>query len=165
MESDDQYSGVFDPAPDAEWELWYEDVFDKECPRQVEAVGRGLLAGLAELWARHLFETVRVDGQRGFSRFNLWWKQQGKSVEVVGEWDAMIRLRKWIFGNKRQAYKSHVEESDKELLMTVARAHGCLLLDGQTSERIFTLVESCMNRENFEGQVVSLYPGASEINE
>ena len=82
MTSDKRYSDITDPAPDAEWEVWYQDLFDRECPRQVEVSGRGLAAGLSELWARHLFETVGVDGQKGFSRFNLWWKQPKKSVMV-----------------------------------------------------------------------------------
>lgn len=47
-------------------------------PRQVDLAGHGLVKGSIELWARHLFETVQLDGQQGFSRFNLWWKQKGR---------------------------------------------------------------------------------------
>jgi hypothetical protein len=147
---------VVDPASDAEWEVWYQDVFDRECPRQVEVIGRGLVTGLTELWARHLFETIGVDGQRGFSRFDLWWKQEGKSVEVIGAWDGMVRLREWVFGDKRQVYKGYVEEGDRGLLMRVARVHSCLVLAGQTSERILAAVESCLSREDLQGQLLSL---------
>ena len=77
-------------ASEAEWEVWYQDTFDRECPRQVEVAGRGLVEGLIQLWARHLFETVQADGQRGFSRFNLWWKQERRSVVVVGEWEGEV---------------------------------------------------------------------------
>lgn len=145
-----------DAACEAEWEVWYQDTFDRECPRQVEVVGRGLAAGLTELWARHLFETVGVDGQKGFSRFNLWWKQERKSVEVVGEWAGMVRLRKWIFGDQRRLYKGYVEAGDKELLMKVAALHGWLILAGQTSEGILAAAEDSVSREDFEKQLLSL---------
>ena len=38
-----------DPAPEAEWELWYRDTFDMECPPSVDVSGRGLAKGLMEL--------------------------------------------------------------------------------------------------------------------
>ena len=145
-----------DPDPEAEWQVWYQDTFDRECPRQIEVVGRGLAAGLTELWARHLFETVRTDGQKGFSRFNLWWKQERKSLEVAGEWGGMIRLREWVFGDKRRLYRRRVEEGDAGLLMKVAAVHGCLILAGQTSDRILAAAEDSVNREDFEKQLLSL---------
>lgn len=92
-----------DPAPEAEWEVWYQDTFDRECPRQIEIAGLGLVNGLIELWARHLYETVQANGQKGFSRFNLWWKQKGQSIQVIGEWEGLIQLREWIFGGKQQS--------------------------------------------------------------
>ena len=67
MKSTQKHTDYSDPAPRAAWELWYQDLFDRECPRQVEVRGQGLVQGLAELWARHLFETVQVDGQKGLS--------------------------------------------------------------------------------------------------
>ena len=145
-----------DADPAAEWELWYQDAFDRECPRRVEVAGRGLAAGLAELWARHLFETVQADGQQGFSRFNLWWKQEKKSVAVAGEWSGMVRLRQWIFGNKGQTYKGYVEEGNKALLMRVAALHGCLILTGQTGEKILATAAACVSRENFEKRLLTL---------
>ncbi len=153
---------LVDSDPDAEWEVWYQDTFDRECPRQVEVVGQGLAAGLTELWARHLLETVRVDGQRGFSRFNLWWKQKRKSVEVVGEWEGMVRLREWVFGDKPRVYKGYVGEGDQGLLMRLAATHGCLILAGQTSERILAAVKASTSREDFEKQLWSLGRDALE---
>ena len=143
-----------DIAPDAEWEIWHQDVFDRECPRRVEVAGRGLMAGLVELWTRHLFETVGVDGKRGFARFNLWWKQEEKSVQVVGPWKGMVRLRGWIFGEKR-AGRGHVEVMDKGLLAKVARVHGTLVMAGRTSEDIL-VAASCASREDFERQILDL---------
>jgi hypothetical protein len=152
---------LVDPDPDAEWEVWYQDTFDRECPRQVEVSGRGLAAGLTQLWVRHLFETVRADGGKGFSRFNLWWKQERKSVEVVGKWSGMVRLREWVFGGKRRLSKGYVEEGEKGLLMRLATIHGYLILAGQTSERILAVAEDCVNREDFERQLLSLEQDAS----
>ena len=41
-----------DPARETEWEVWYLDTFDRECPPSVDVRGRGLVRGLIELWAR-----------------------------------------------------------------------------------------------------------------
>ena len=37
---------LVDAEPDAEWKVWYEDLFDRECPRQVQASGTVWLSGL-----------------------------------------------------------------------------------------------------------------------
>jgi len=139
-----------DPVPEAEWEVWYEDRFDRECPRQVEIAGRGLAEGLIELWARYLFETVQANGQKGFSRFNLWWKQKGQSIEVVGAWAGSIRLREWVFGDKRQAREGYVQDGDEDLLAKLAMAHGNLILAGRTSEAILEAASASSDREDFE---------------
>ncbi|MBN1997877.1 hypothetical protein JW935_10020 [candidate division KSB1 bacterium] len=145
--------GVSNPAPDMQWELWYQDVFDRECPRRVEVIGRGLMLGLTELWARHLFETVQADGEKGFSRFNLWCTKEEKSIKVTGTWGGMVRLRKWIFGDKRNVYKNFIEEGDEGLLVKIARVHSLLVLAGQTSEGILKAAENCTSCEDFEAQL------------
>lgn len=142
-----------DPAPSAAWELWYQDLFDRECRRQMEANGQGLVPGLAELWARHLFETVLADGQKGFSHFNLWWRQKQKSIEINGAWDGMVRLRYWVFGNKRTASRGYLDDGDRELLMEIALAHSCLIMEGQSSEAILTAAQNCAGREVFQEQL------------
>ena len=52
---------MVNPEPYAVWQVWYQDNFDRETPRRVEVEGEGLVLGLAELWSRHLFETVQAD--------------------------------------------------------------------------------------------------------
>lgn len=148
-----------DPAPEAAWEIWYQDTFDLECPRQVDVAGVGLVNGLIELWARHLFETVQVDGQEGFSRFNLWWKQKGRSIKVVGEWGGLTRLRGWIFWDKRQTYEGYVQEGDQGLLRKVAAAHASLVLAGQTSEAILVAAKMSTDRKDFETRLSNLQTG------
>ena len=160
MTCDGKHLDASDPAPGAAWKLWYQDVFDRECPRQVEVDGRGLAAGLVELWARHLFETVRVDGQQGFSRFDLWWVQAGKSIQVTGAWGGMVRLRGWVFGDKRRASTGYVGDGDEGLLIKVARVHTRLVLAGQTSEGILAAAESCADRDDFEMRLENLEQGA-----
>ena len=149
-------AALIDPAPEAEWQVWYEDTFDRECPRQVEIAGRGLANGLVELWARHLFETVQADGQEGFSRFDLWWKQKEQSIQIVGEWEGSTRLREWVFGDKRQAHAEYVQEGDRDLLMTLAIAHGNLVLDGRTSEAILAEAKAASSRKEFKTGLMNL---------
>jgi hypothetical protein len=139
-----------DKISQASWKVWYQDVFDRECPRSVEIAGQDLVKGLTELWARHLFETVQASGQKGFSRFNLWWEQRGQSIEIVGDWDGQIRLRKWIFGDKRTARKGYVYAGDEKLLNKVAEVHVKLLLAGQSSEAILTAARAAASRKDFE---------------
>lgn len=144
---------LVDPAPDAEWEIWYEDTFDRGCPRQVEIAGQGLAKGLVELWARHLFETVQANGQKGFSRFNLWWKQEGQSIEIVGAWAGSTRLREWVFGDKRQAREGYVRDGDEGLLAKLAVTHANLILAGQTSEAVLAAASASRDREDFEARL------------
>jgi len=147
---------LVDAEPEAEWQVWYEDTFDRECPRQVEAAGTGLAAGLVELWRHHLRETVQADGRRGFSRFNLWWKQAGKSVTIIGDWEGMVRLRGWIFGPQRRARKDRVRAAELDLLMTVAATHSSLISAGKTSAEIVSAALVAENREDFEDRLARL---------
>lgn len=144
------------PHPDAQWQVWYQDTFDRECPRQVDVSGQGLVAGLAELWARHLFETVRADGSQGFSRFNLWWKQRSESVVIAGDWGGMVRLRKWLFGEKQRMSRGYVGEADAGLLLRIVTAHAHLTLAGQTSEPIFSAAMASADRKDFEDRLLVL---------
>jgi hypothetical protein len=136
---------TINPFPDAEWEIWYQDAFDRECPRRVEVVGVGLVEGLVELWARHLSETVGAGGQRGFSRFNLWWKDKGRSVEVAGDWTGQVRLREWVFGRERT-----VCQGDTALLARIALAHCRLLQAGRSGETILAAAAAATNPRDFE---------------
>jgi hypothetical protein len=141
---------LVDAEPEAKWQVWYEDLFDRECPRQVQAAGRGLAAGLVELWSHHLRETVQADGWRGFSRFNLWWVQAGQSVNVVGDWEGLVRLRGWIFGSPLREKKDHFGAVDPDLLMTVAAIHSSLIAAGKTSAEIVSAALTADSREDFE---------------
>ena len=138
------------PVAEATWELWHQDMFDRECPRKVELRGQGLVQGLAELWARHQFETVQAGGQKGFSRFNLWWQQKEMSIEISGSWEGMIRLRGWVFGNQRPASQGYLGSGDQALLREVALAHSCLVLAGNNSEPILIAAKDCDNLGDFK---------------
>jgi hypothetical protein len=134
----------------AEWQIWHQDTFDRACPRRVEASGRGLAAGLEELWARHLLEAIDEQGKPGFARFNLWWNQAGKSVEIVGEGAGLARLRQWVWGGRRE-HKHGRKTADKSLLRRIATAHGRLVLAGQTSEPIVAEAANCADEAAFWG--------------
>ena len=147
---------LVDAEPDAEWKVWYEDLFDRECPRQVQASGTGLAVGLVDLRRYHLRETVQADGCKGFSRFNLWWVQAGQSVNVVGDWEGLVRLRGWIFGFPLRARKDHVGAADPDLLLIVAAIHSSLIVAGKTSAEIVSAALTADSREDFESSLARL---------
>jgi hypothetical protein len=143
-----------DPVPDAEWQVWYEDTFDRACPRRIDASGRGLVRGLAELWARHLCETVQADGSRGFSRFNLWWAP--RSIQIAGDWQGAARLRHWVFGEQTHIRQGYVESGDTDLLRQLAAAHAHLVLAGQSSELILLAAMAAADRPDFKRRLADL---------
>ncbi len=143
-----------DPAPDAEWQVWYEDTFDRECPRRVDVSGRGLVRGLAELWARHLCETVTVQGSRGFSRFNLWWT--GGGIDIAGNWEGATRLRRWVFGAKKHIRSGYVAEADADLLAQLAITHAHLILAGQSCAPILEAAAAAADRQDFQRRLADL---------
>ena len=117
----------------ARWQLWYQDMFDPETPRLVEAEGLGLELGLGELWSHHLTESVLPNGARGFARFNLWWVQAGRSFSIEGEWQGQVQLRNWVF-------PPGATDQDEALLHQIAKAH-------------LALVPNRAQGPRFEGQV------------
>lgn len=145
-----------DANPEAEWDVWYEDTFDRETPRQVQVSGTGLAAGLVELWRCHLRETVQANGQRGFSRFNLWWRQAHRSVVIVGEWAGLVKLRGWVFGTRRLGEAGTRRSTRGNLLMTVAATHSFLVIAGRTSAEIAAVALVARNPEDFEDRVAKL---------
>jgi hypothetical protein len=138
-----------DPDPEAEWEVWYRDTFDLECPPSVDINGRGLARGLMELWARYLFETVRPGGSKGFSRFHLRWNQT-RIIKIEGDWKGATRLREWVFGAKKHGRKGYVEEGDVRLLRKIAVAHANLSLANRPCEQILATATAATGREGFE---------------
>jgi hypothetical protein len=143
-------------APDAEWQVWYEDTFDRECPRSVDASGRGLVQGLMELWARHLCERVRADGGKGFSRFNLWWAQG--SIEIAEDREGAARLRGWVYGEVPRVRDGYVAGADARLLSRVAAAHAHLVLSGRrvASAPILDAAAAAADRRDFEARLAGL---------
>jgi hypothetical protein len=143
-----------EPYPDEEWAVWYTDTFDRDAPPRVDVRGRGLVEGLAQLWARHLFERVRPDGQHGFSSFELRWKQ-GR-VEIGGDREGATRLRGWMFGKKEHSYKGYAAEADPALLRKVALAHALLIERRQGAEQILAIASAAKDRTDFANQLDDL---------
>ena len=125
-------------APEAEWKVWYQDTFDRECPRQIEVSGQGLVEGLVELWARHLTETVQANGSRGFARFNLWLQEELQSIVIDGDWDGLVQLRGWM------------EVGGRSFLRRVACAHAALIQRGGECNVIPASASKIRNRSQFE---------------
>lgn len=140
------------------WEVWYRDTFDRECPPSVEARGTGLVGGLTELWARHLFETVRPDGGQGFSRFHLWC-EPARSVQITGPWPGATRLRQWVFGEQRHTARGYVGAGDGRLLARIAATHASLLQAGRSSDEILRAAAQAQDRRDFEARLLTLRKG------
>jgi hypothetical protein len=136
---------------DANWQIWYQDTFDRDCPRRIEVEGEGLLVGLIALWKRHLFETVQEAGWVGFSHFDLWWEQEKTSIRVVGNWDGQVQLRRWVYPKgvepKREPYE---ERADEGLLRSIAKVHRIKILHGETSEAIVKLASETERCDDFK---------------
>lgn len=143
-------------SADAEWEIWYDDTFDQEFPRQIELAGRGLVAGLSELWARHAFEAIQPDGRPGFSRFWLWWKETQRSIAIEGDWQGLARVRQWLFGRQQTVYEGYARAGDQELLGAVAAAHARLALAGETSGSILAAAAASPGREEFARRLAQI---------
>jgi hypothetical protein len=129
----------------AEWQIWHQDTFDRESPRRVELQGRGLVKGLAELWLRHLTETLRADGGSSFSRFNLWWQPRGLSIRIVGAEEGLLRLRGWIVGKGGRV--------DRQLLNAVARAHAQRVRAGGTSAPLVDAALASRDAADFQARL------------
>jgi hypothetical protein len=149
-----------DPAPETEWQVWYRDTFDLECPPSVDVSGCGLVSGLMELWARYLFETVLPNGGTGFSRFYLWW-DGGRAIGIEGSWQGATRLRRWVFGDKKHSQKGYVKEGDTRLLKKIAATHTRLVLADQSDDKILAAAASAADRRDFEARLRNLANGQS----
>ncbi|HEY9405725.1 MAG TPA: hypothetical protein VIQ24_23955 [Pyrinomonadaceae bacterium] len=152
-------SGQHQPAPGElypkeEWAIWYADTFDRDSPPSVDVKGFGLVEGLTQLWARHLFESVRPDGQSGFSTFHLKWRQ-GR-VEINGDREGAKRLRGWLFGKKESSYKGYAAEADPALLKKVAVAHAHLIESGEKAEQILTIARAAKDGADFSNRLDGL---------
>jgi hypothetical protein len=141
-----------DPAPSARWQLWYEDRFDRETPRRIEQSGVGLLAGLMALWRHHLRDTVKQNGQLGFSRFNLWWQDERRSLAIEGDREGQRRLRDWTYGDGDTA----TPPGTAALLAAVALTQAHLHLAGQTAAPILEAAAASATPEALLARLAAL---------
>jgi hypothetical protein len=144
-----------DPASEAEWEVWYRDTFDRECPPSVDVRGRGLVEGLTALWAHHLFETVRPGGGEGFSHFHLRW-EAGRFVRIEGDRAGATRLRAWVYGRKEHTRRGYVAAGDARLLRQSATVHALLLLAGRSSAEVLAAAAEAADRRDFDRRLQAL---------
>ena len=125
------------------WELWSQDLFDREAPRMVEQRGQGLETGLAALWQAHLGETVQLDGQQGFTHFNLWLPGARRSITIEGSRTGQQRLRLWWQENG----------GGPSLPGQLAAAHHGLLENGQDSARILQAAAAAASLAEFTARL------------
>ncbi|MBG0788819.1 MAG: hypothetical protein H0S79_27325, partial [Anaerolineaceae bacterium] len=110
--------------------------------------GEGLANGLVELWARHLFETVQPDGQIGFAKFDLWWKNEFWPVLIFGDEGGQLKIRQWVYG-EGEAGPNYLDTADRPLLRAIAETHAQLLTNELESDEIITLASKSNSRAEF----------------
>lgn len=123
--------------PDAAWEVWSLDTFDRDAPAHRDAAGRGLRAGLRELWRRVLTEGLLDSSDRTFTDFHL---SCGRRVDLGVQPfanRAYARLRGWIYGVPGPYEPGGAKDRDgwrererTELLDALVLAHERLLVGG-----------------------------------
>ena len=145
----------------AQWELWYQDTFDRESPRQKEVTGIGLKQGLCNLWAYHLYETIRPEGFTGFSHFNLWLNQKKLSIEIKGDLKGQIKLRQWLFEGRSAKLLPLLQIADETLVSLIAEFHIQLGLKEQTSARIIEMADAARDRDDFMGEIMAFVEAAN----
>ena len=150
-----------DLRKEAQWELWYQDSFDRESPRQKEVTGIGLKQGLCSLWAYHLYETIRPEGCIGFSHFNLWLDQQKLSIEIKGDLKGQIKLRQWLFEGRSVKHLPLLQIADETLVTLIAEFHMQLGLKEQTSARIIEMADAARDRDDFLGEIMAFIEAAN----
>lgn len=127
------------------WQLWYKDLFDRQCPAEMESEGEGLVRGLTELWLRHLAE-----GVHGLSRFTLACKNPLQYVEIARpERDAMLTLRRWVFRVDDPDATVDRKTVDFYVLDSLVAAHARLILGGHTVQPIVHLARTAPDVSDF----------------
>ncbi|MGC9349404.1 MAG: hypothetical protein ACP5JG_14795 [Anaerolineae bacterium] len=149
---------LLDPLPAAIWEVWYGDTFDRETPRSIQVSGVGLMAGLAELWSRHLFDTVQPNGTRGFSAYNLWWVDERRSIAISGPWEGQTRLRLWIYGGRRRSHRAYANRKARALMEIIAHTHATLTIAGRSGVPIIEAAVQSATPEDLKTRLLQL-PG------
>lgn len=145
----------------AKWQIWYQDNFDRECPRLIECEGVDLIQGLQELWLRHLFETLQPNGTLGFSRFNLWWLQRKTDVVIKGNIHNLIIIKNWVVNDRKGSIKKYRQFADLHFLERIAFAHCLLIINNDTAEPIINLVSSVKSKKEFDQSLSTLIKNLS----
>ncbi|MBA2538373.1 MAG: hypothetical protein H0V17_01955 [Deltaproteobacteria bacterium] len=156
-------AAVDDPQPGLHWEVIYRDTFDRECPPSVEVEGQGLVRGLAELWARFVFETIQLastnrDGRleqvptRGFSEFSL----QGTDLRVIldGSLAGGHKLKTWMFD--QPSASGIVADANASLLQLLADTHARAAAFEDAASAILDVAEAATDRADFEARLRKL---------
>jgi hypothetical protein len=114
------------------------------------------MAGLIELWTRHLFDYVQHDGKRGFSVFNLWWIDERRSIRVSGPWEGQVQLRLWIYGEGRRRHRAYADRKARKLMESIAYTHAQLIEGGRNSELIVQAAIEAPTPDDLEARLQAL---------
>ena len=87
------------PSTSSAWQLWHNDMFDRDSLPSLQASGTNIIQGLYELWLYTLKEGILENGSASFSRFHLTWGNTASSrVDVfVKPFNnlSLMKLRQW----------------------------------------------------------------------
>ena len=144
-----------DPAPDIEWEVWSEDTFNREARPTMDTRGQDLLDGLTALWIRFLLETVRPEGNQGFTRFYLR-RPPATAINIKGSSEGAKRLRYWVFGMEKREIRDYLKSADRWLLEIIIHIHAQLLAQEHSSEPILNIAAEAADQQGFETRMAEL---------
>jgi hypothetical protein len=88
-----------------------------------------------------------------FSKFNLFWRERKSSIQINGDLVGQIKLRKWLFDERKADRLNIMQIADSELLELIAKMHYRLILNGQTVEAIISFAQTSNTREDFMTQI------------
>jgi len=137
------------PLQDSRWQLWYQDLFDPETPRQLESQGQGLEKGLIALWLHHLRDSVMRNGQPGFALFNLWFMEEKRSIRIQSCGTGMAKLKQWVLQPDPVFDPSASGKPNQQLLEKIVQAHCQLIAQGLEEEEICQMAAQSQTQEAF----------------
>lgn len=127
------------------WKLIYKDLFEMSSPAEVEAQGKGLIAGLKDLWLSHL-----ATGVHGLSRFTLNCQTPPRQFEITSaDREILLTLRRWLYRESDEYQPVNRETVDGHLLQTMATTHARLILSGKPIDPILHLALTAPNIFDF----------------
>jgi hypothetical protein len=127
------------------WNLIYQDLFDRETPPMITKTGTGFKSSIFYLWQYTLSEGVTINGSQSLSRFYLQYPDSGQlesefafinfydnSINISSEKEVLAKLRNYIYGDKsRIEGRNNYSIAGRKVLSHIVDMHYNLLINSQ----------------------------------